>query len=130
MATRIVPAPPAAPQGAPRRMRPLLLLAVLVLAACAASTRVSQPDLEQQIGLAVDSAAAGRPTEAAERFEALAAAHPERAAELHARAADAWLAAGDRVRATAALDRARALPADAAARGSIAVVEAELARLA
>jgi outer membrane PBP1 activator LpoA protein len=104
-------------------------LALVALAACSTGPRLAAPDLEQQMATAELMAVAGRPAEAAERFEALAAAYPDHAAELHARAADAWLGANDRPRAEAALLRAQALPADAVAAGSIAVVVAELARL-
>lgn len=126
MTAFIVPAYPAARQA---RCVALLAATLLVLAACSTGTRIAVPDLEHQVAVAEAAIAAGRQADAANRFEALAAIYPEHAAELHARAADAWLAARERPRADAALARARALPMNAAARGSIAVVEAEIARL-
>lgn len=126
MTAFIVPASPVARQA---RSAAVFAVALLALAACSTGTRVTGPDIDHQLAAAEAASLAGHHVDAGNRFEALAAAYPARAAELHARAADSWLAARDRPRAEAALTRARALPADATARGSIAVVEAEMARL-
>lgn len=105
------------------------LAALLAVAGCTTVHQAPAPTLAAEVAALRAELAAGHAAQAAPRFEALATTHPAHAAELHALAADAWLQAGAREQAAAALARARVLPADAEGVGAIAVATAETARL-
>lgn len=122
---------PIVPLPLSRRQAPRLLslALVLALAACGTAPRAPEVSLESRMEAAAALASAGRHAEAARRYEALATTHPERAAGLLARAAAAHAAAGDRIAALAALERARALPQRPVDVGELALARAAVARL-
>lgn len=114
---------------APRALAFGLLALLALLAGCATAPRAPVVPLESRIEAVAALDAAGRHAEAARGYEALATAHPERAAGLLARAAAAHAAAGDRAAAVAAIDRARALPQRPDDTGELALARAAVARL-
>lgn len=113
------------------RYLPILLCALMLLAACAPTGPSTRPDRveDPELTRIETQLAAQEFVAAAEAYTRLAAQRPDQADLLHIRSAEAWLAAGETDRARSSLMQVDARNLDFAERVRMDLAQAELALL-